>query len=294
MFWLNKIVGFFLNPLMIGMLLFACGFLLRLLPRWRLCRANGRAAVWLHVAGAVWLWFWGCNATTRLLGVPLERDFPPMLAASLPTADAVLVLGGGMRASGEPCRYPEMHMGADRAWHGARLYHAGRAPVVVTTGTGSSEADHLLLLDLGVPDAAIIREEQARNTEEHVALVKQALALKYPAKQGPFKVLLVTSAWHMRRSLLMFAQSDFEIVPAAADHECLMSASRPLRPRHFFPDAESFLLNSYVFKEHLGYWLYRVKYIAPKLAYAKATAPMVTAMTSVKAGTAVRDAGGAA
>jgi uncharacterized SAM-binding protein YcdF (DUF218 family) len=261
MFWMNKAVGFVINPFMIGMLLFAAAFVLKLLQRRKLTIARGvKWSLVLSVFAFIWLWFWGCNVTIRLLGVPLEKRYPPLSAKQLPAADAVIVLGGGMGAANGKCIYPEMRIGADRAWHGARLYHAGRAPYVVTTGTGSGDADRVLLLDLGVPEKAIIREDKARNTEEHVSLVKEALQKKYPQKKGKFKVLIVTSAWHMRRALLNFEQSDFEVIPAAADHECMLAASRPLKLSHFFPDAESFLLNSYIFKEYLGYWLYRVKY----------------------------------
>lgn len=261
MFWMNKAVGFVINPFMIGMLLFFAAFFLRLLQRRKSVGARSvKLSMACGVFAFVWLWFWGCNVTIRLLGLPLEKSYPPQEAKTLPTADAIIVLGGGMGASNGMCIYPEMRIGADRAWHGARLYHADRAQYVVTTGTGSGNADRVLLLDLGVPEKAIIREDVARNTEEHVRLVKEALQKKYPQKKGKFKVLIVTSAWHMRRALLNFEQSDFEAIPAAADHECMLAASRPLKLSHFFPDAESFLLNSYIFKEHLGYWLYRVKF----------------------------------
>lgn len=261
MFFLNKFVGFFLNPFMIGMMVFTVAFVLHCLGKWKSRFAKGWLVLFLCVFGFLWFWFWGCNVTIRLIGMPLEENYPPMLAADLPKADAVIVLGGGMCAdSTGKLPYPEMHMAADRAWHAARIYKAGRTPYVVTTGTGSSDSDRILLLDLGVPDAAIIQENKARNTEEHVALVKEALKKKYPERKGPFKVLVVTSAWHMRRAMLNFEQSDLEVIPAPADHECMMYASAPLRFVNFFPDAESFLMNSYIFKEYLGYYLYRVKY----------------------------------
>ncbi len=261
MFWLNKLVGFFLNPFMIGMMAFVTAFLLRCFRQRKLGFSKDKVAMFLSIFGVLWFWFWGSNVTIRLIGEPLERDYPPVLVKNLPEADAVIVLGGGIRA-GDAGKiiYPEMHMAADRAWHAARIYKAGRAPYVVTTGTGSSNSDRRLLLDLGVPDKAIIQENTARNTEEHVFLVKEALKRKYPKKEGPFRVLVVTSAWHMRRAMLNFKQSDLEVIPAATDHECTMYASGPLRFAHFFPDADSFLMNSYVFKEYLGYYLYRVKY----------------------------------
>ena len=248
--------------MMLGMLLLIGGFVLKSLKKWRFQISKNKVGLFLQVTAFVWLWFWGCNVTTRLLGGRLEKPYPPSLAADLPKADAVIVLGGGINAddSGKMI-YPELHMAADRAWHAARIYKAGRAPYVVTTGAGSSESDRILLLDLGVPDSVIIQENKARNTEEHVALVSALLKQKYPKKKSHFKVLIVTSAWHMRRALLNFEQSDLDVMPAPADHECTMCASGPVKFVNFFPNAESFVLNSCIFKEYLGYQLYRLKYL---------------------------------
>jgi len=262
MLWLNKLVGFFLNPIMLGMILFLASLILRYIRKWKFRVSQRRVALYLNILAVVWIWFWGCNVTTRLLGVPLEKPYSPSLAADLPVADAVIVLGGGISADGSgKMIYPELHMAADRAWHAARIYKAGRAPYVVTTGLGSSDSDRIFLLDLGVPDSAILQENKARNTEEHSALVGALLKQKYPNKKGRFKVLIVTSAWHMRRALLNFAQSDLDVIPAPADHECTMSASDPVKFVNFFPNAESFALNSCIFKEYFGYQLYRLKYL---------------------------------
>ena len=260
MFWLNKVVGFFVNPMMIGMMLLVTGLCLSAIRKWKWRIPKGWLVSGLSMAGVFWLWFWGSNVTTRLLGARLERDYPPSIAADLPKADAIVVLGAGVSASREKGVYPELHMSSDRVWHADRLYKAGRARYVVVTGTGARDSDRIFLLSLGVPEAAVIVENLARNTEEHVALVTEALKQKYPAKQGHFKILLVTSAWHMRRALLNFKQSNLGVIQAPADHECTLCNSRPLSFVNFFPDADSFLLNSYMFKEYLGYHLYRIKY----------------------------------
>jgi uncharacterized SAM-binding protein YcdF (DUF218 family) len=74
------------------------------------------------------------------------------------------------------------------------------------------------------------------------------------------KILLVTSSWHMKRSLLMFERyaPELEVVPAAADYETLLSRSGPLSLRDFFPSPDSSFKNGIFMKEWVGYWGYRL------------------------------------
>ena len=260
MIWLNRFVGLFVNPFMIGVLVFLVGYILLILRKWKFPDMNGRISHFFNILGVIWFWFWGCSVATRLLGVPLEKKYPPALVQSLPQVDAVVLLGGGISVPKKHLIYPEMHLSADRAWHAARIYKSGRAPFVVTTGIGSSLSDRIVLKEFGVPEYALIRENDARNTEEHVALVEAALHRKYSGNNRKIKILLVTSAWHMRRALLNFSYSNMEIYPAAVDHECMLSASNPLNVYDFVPNANSFLLNTCIFKEYLGYHLYQIKY----------------------------------
>ena len=152
----NHIVGAFVSPLPIGLALLVLSFALR---RWR-----RRAALWLAVASAVWSWAWACPFMTALVARPLERDFPDAPAEELPQADAIVILGGGMGADTNGCANAEMFANADRVWCAARLYRAGRAPLVVCTSKGTPLTTAPLLRDLGVPGDAILCLEEPRNT----------------------------------------------------------------------------------------------------------------------------------
>ena len=74
------------------------------------------------------------------------------------------------------------------------------------------------------------------------------------------KVLLVTSAWHMKRSVLMYRKyaPSLEIIPAATDYEATVITGRPFAFKDIWPDAQILFANSYIFKEYLGYWGYRL------------------------------------
>lgn len=49
-----------------------------------------------------------------------------------------------------------------------------------------------------------------------------------------------------------------EIVPAAADYEATVQTGRPFSVKDLWPDATMFYANSYILKEYIGYWGYRL------------------------------------
>ena len=252
MYLLNKIVGGCLNPLVIGLVLIVAGGLCL----WRSWRKTGFG---LLIGAGVWLWLWSTPMTYRWMGGALESEWPVVKAEDAPTADAIVLLGGGMGSNTNVYPYAEMWNGADRVWHAARLYKAGKAPIVIPTGAGEKESSVPLLLDLGVPEGAIRVEPKARNTEENAMFVEKILEPRNTQNTRK-RVLLVTSAWHMRRSVLMYRKyaPSLEIIPAAADYEATVNTSHPFCFKDIWPDTNALFANSYIFKEYLGYWGYRL------------------------------------
>lgn len=252
MYLLNKIVGGCLNPLVIGLVLIVAGGLCL----WRSWRKTGFG---LLIGAVVWLWLWSTPMTYRWMGGALESEWPVVKAEDAPTADAIVLLGGGMGSNTNVYPYAEMWNGADRVWHAARLYKAGKAPIVIPTGAGEKESSVPLLLDLGVPEGAIRVEPKARNTEENAMFVEKILEPRNTQNTRK-RVLLVTSAWHMRRSVLMYRKyaPSLEIIPAAADYEATVQTGRPFSLKDLWPDATMFYTNSYILKEYIGYWGYRL------------------------------------
>ena len=252
MYLLNKIVGGCLNPLAIGLVLIVAGGLCL----WRSWRKTGFG---LLVGAVAWLWLWSTPIMYRWIGGSLESEWPVVKAEDAPTADAIVLLGGGMGSNTNAYPYAEMWNGADRVWHAARLYKAGKAPLIVPTGRGEQESTVPLLRDLGVPESAIVVENKARNTEENARFVEKILEPRNTQNTRK-RVLLVTSAWHMRRSVLMYRKyaPSLEIIPAAADYEATVNTSHPFCFKDIWPDTNALFANSYIFKEYLGYWGYRL------------------------------------
>ena len=198
----------------------------------------------------------------RWIGGALEREWPIVRAEDVPTADAIVVLGGGMGANTNVYPYAEMWGGADRVWHAARLYKAGKAPLVIPTGSGERESTLPLLIDLGVPESAIRIEGKARNTEENAKFVEEILSRVEHVErvEKRKRILLVTSAWHMRRSVLMYKKYApmLEVIPAAADYEATILTMHPFCLKDILPDVNFLCASSFAFKEYIAYWGYRL------------------------------------
>lgn len=234
-----------LSPAVVTLMIFIVAFIAAL----RGCR---RLAIVFFGIAAFWFLFWSSPVTYRFLASGLEMCFPVMTAEESPTADAIAILGGGVGCNTNEYPYGEMWTGADRVWHGARLYKVGKAPKIFITGGGTTFGTAMLLQDFGVPGEAICNNLTARNTEEEA---------KFIASTGVKRLLLVTSAWHMRRAKLMFEKyaPELEIIPAATDYEALVRCGwkTGFSWRDLLPDAEMLFQSSYMIKEIIGYWGYR-------------------------------------
>ena len=132
-----------------------------------------------------------------------------------PHADAVVVLGAA-QYDGRPS--PVLQA---RLQHGLDLYRAGVAPLLVVTG-GRQPGDRFTeatsgynwLRDRGVPDAAIRKEVQGRNTYESVAAVSRFLRA-----DGMDDVVFVSNDFHAARLVAIADETDLKahVSPAGRD-----------------------------------------------------------------------------
>jgi len=244
---LAKIATAVLSPLGSSLLLGLIGLILGLAGRQRLAWVSGALAL-------IWLWFWSMPTTGLWLASRISAPFPPQAAHQLPRAEAMVILGGGIVPPDHNHLQPDLNQAADRIWYGAWLYHAGRAPLVVLSGGSnpqlqtSSEAAAMqqLLLDLGVPQSAILLEERSRNTQQNAQFSAKLLR-----QRGIHTLLLVTSVSHMARSLAHFQRAGLNPIPAATDYKL------PYKDgwRRWIPDAAELNDNAAILKELVGQWV---------------------------------------
>ena len=251
---INKLVGFVFSPLPIAILLGLIGLVI--------ASRRKRVGYVFMCVSVIWLWLWSTPMMYRWFAMPLEREWPVQMVCELPQADAIVVLGGGMGANTNSYPYAEMWCSADRVWHAARIFKAGKASVVIPSGSNEENSTLPLLLDFGVPRDSIVIENEARNTEENAKFIEK-IVLMNQVKDGDqkrAKILLVTSAWHMRRSMLMFAKyaPGLDVVPAPADYEATVRTGNGFCIGDLLPSVDALAANSYCFKEYIGYWGYKL------------------------------------
>lgn len=256
MYVLNKIVGWCVSPVGLALVGFALALLLRAVRRGRLARG----AFALSLA---WLWIWSTPLMGRIVGATLEAEFlsdgKVPTVESFPNADVILVLGGGMGSETNILPYAEMWTSADRVWQAARLYKAGKASRICATGWGVQASTWQLLVDFGVPESAIVLLDEPRNTEEEARICQATLGREASGAGHRPRVLLVTSAWHMKRAKMMFDRyaPDLETVPAPADWENSIAATKGWSPLDLLPNPMSLMWNGVTFHEWLGIFCYR-------------------------------------
>lgn len=172
-----------------------------------------------------------------------------------PRVDAIVVLGGGMEGRYDGIRHvPDLNDSGDRVWQGARLYKQGVAERVVLSA-GQFEADprreaeahgmKVFMTDMGVPDQALLIEGASRTTFENALRTRDLLGID--AKH----IALVTSAFHMGRSVLWFEKAGFTVYPVRADIRVLHE-KRPFW--EWLPKPQALDESTIAIKEYLGRW----------------------------------------
>ncbi|CAK6688432.1 YdcF family protein [Synechococcus sp. BA-124 BA4] len=261
-FLFSKLLPQLLYPLSLGLLLALTGQLMRPRRRW-----SGS----LGGLGLALLWISAMPLTARELVWGLEDRSAALTPAPVPVGDAIVVLGGGLRAALPPRTGVEVNEAGDRLLSGIRLLREQRAPLLLLSGgrVSFSSGDpapaealsaRSLALELGVPADRLLLSDQARTTAEEAKDLR-----RIGLSRGWRTVLLVTSALHMPRALASFRrQSGFEVVPVACDY--LLPARDQLGTPtvgsvmlSLWPDAGSLLLSSLAIKEHLGLLVYQLR-----------------------------------
>ena len=257
--FISKLLPLFIYP--VGL---SC--LLLLLALW-FCY---RRSVWTFVPVLLALIILATAGNARIanrLVASLERQYLP--PTNLPTAEAIVILGGATRNREPPRIMPDMSDRGDRLLYGAKLYKAGLAPKIVLTGGriqwyggGSSEAESMatILEIMGVPREDMILESRALNTHENAVYTKEILK-----RRNIEQILLVTSAAHMPRSLAIFRHEKIAAVPAPTDFTI---SDRDLEEHQFstessilslIPKADNLALTTQALKEYIGTFVYRLK-----------------------------------
>jgi len=201
-----------------------------------------------------------CGPVNYALRYPLESRYAPLIdLRKTPSYDAIVVLTGGIIPAGGRIPFPtideSMFRRLEEAW---RLYRIQPKPIIVSGGhvnpfTADKNENKIArdyLIRWGVPKNDVIGEDRSRDTFESAVEVQKLLN-----NRGWNRYLLVTSAIHMPRSMLVFTALASEPIPAPGDFSL---SEVQLTPLDFFPNEHVARKLFITIHEYLGlanyYW----------------------------------------
>ncbi len=240
----------------------ACVFLIVALVFYQRPRL-GRIAI---LVSFLLLWLGGNRLVAYQLAKSLEWQYLPL--KEVPKVEVMVVLGGGTLAANPPRLMAEINGAGDRLIYAARLYREGKAEKLLLSGGGiewytpasanpAAEMADLLEM-LGVPAEAMILEDRSQNTLQNAQYTSAILA-----QMGVRRVLLVTSAMHMPRSVRVFERQGLEVIPAPTDYTVTQIGWQTMtRPTwvnvvlNLIPNADNLSLTTRALKEIIGTTVY--------------------------------------
>ena len=163
------------------------------------------------------LFFFGIFPVGDWMLVPLENRFPPEVPAHI---DGIVLLGSDeIPRISQQRGIPTMYEGSSllmevaalsKRYPQARLaYTGGSALIPPDPHDANAEVTKEALASIGVPVARMMFEGASRNTHENAMMAKQ---LVQPQPEQNW--LLVTSAYHMPRSMAAFRAAGWNVYPA--------------------------------------------------------------------------------
>ncbi|MEZ1317366.1 YdcF family protein [Pseudomonas fluorescens] len=192
--------------------------LLLLLLAWWFRRSRPRLAGVCFALGFGGLWLMSLPVVVQWSAEAIER-IPPLARDEWATlgqrADAIVVLGAG-RERGDPAWVTDQPTGnaLERMRFAARLAKASGLPVLTSGGLhyGTPPSEARLMADSLLNDFGVTvrwQEERSRTTWENAQFSAETLL-----PQGVKRVVVVTQAWHMPRSVWSFERAGFDVVAA--------------------------------------------------------------------------------
>ncbi len=249
-FVLSKILDFFVTPLAWALLSFLLSFVLKKEKLRKRLRVAG--LVILLVFTNPWL-------ITKLI---YAWEVPPVKSESIvQPSDVGIVLGGSMRYYDPDMNRVVYSSSVDRLLQAMQLYHDGKIKKILLSG-GSGFVNYQdwkesgliakVLLKSGVKEADILLENGSRNTYENAV---NSVAMLKSGKHGN-RVLLITSAFHMRRSLMCFEKCAFQVDPFSVDTRSAIHINT--LDRIIQPDAECLMQWDLLIHEWVGIVMYKL------------------------------------
>jgi len=230
-----KILEMFLLPSVFVLVLILIGIILIFRKK------RGKLGKILIILGILLYYLFSITPVADSIISPLEKQYQPVQKEELNKADKIVLLLGGKESD------------VLRASEVLRLYNlqsaiiiSGRDPLSPKIEEAKEVKD--FLVERGIPSENIILEDKSRTTKESAENLKNLVV------EEPF--FLVTSAYHMPRSMESFQKMGANPIAAPADFKIKESYDI----LDFFPNAENLRNSDIALHEYFGILWYRLKY----------------------------------
>ena len=200
------------------------------------------------------------DSLLRLVEYPWKR----LNYSLVNTADGIVVLSGGRNSPPGDTKIIEWS-DPDRFLAGIDLYKENKAKKLIFTGGVSPYSSDLPpegdiyikeAIAFGIPRKDLFTTYPVNNTFQEAKAIKKLLDVEIPLRQK--KIILVTSAFHMRRAKKVFEREGITVLPDPVDFKSSKSFSSSLRnPLNWIPSSHNLNRSSYAIREIIGRIIYR-------------------------------------
>ena len=252
MYFLSKTVGSLFEPIAILWIL----LLIALIRSWinkdkKQAFFTGFLAFFITVIG-------GTKISSYLLS-SLERPYIIEDLNNIPQCDAIVLLGGTHSFSDYGVNSMELGEAFDRVITAVELVRLKKGkPLLIGGGEYSSGKYKGLSGQLvkdwidnwEITDSPVYVLDYSSNTRDEAMHTK-----KLAKEKGWGKIVLVTSASHMRRAEAVFSKTGLEVIPVGSDFKGISSSQSDYRIYDIIPGTEGFACLGNYLHEQIG-WLY--------------------------------------
>lgn len=246
MIYFNKVIPLIISPLFFILFILILGIIFR---------SNK-----INFIGIVMLVLFSLPIISNKLTGYLENDYKLKEVSSIKKVDAIVVLGGMLKTvkTEDNFKY-EFNGSVDRILSGIDLFKNGLAPLLILTrgnlpwSIGKPEGEYLkdFAIKFGIPEKSILLTDNVQNTDQEAKSIKKILTKKN------LKIILVTSAFHMRRAKKVFEAAGIKIISFPVDFR---SQENKITFMDFIPSASSLEETSNFTREMMGRLYYNLKY----------------------------------
>jgi uncharacterized SAM-binding protein YcdF (DUF218 family) len=258
--FLSKLLPLFFYPAGLASLLLVAALLF-----WK----KNRLAKLLILVSLLVIFLGGNRWVSMSIVRSLEERYPPFTGNE--KAEVIVVLGGGTDIKQYPRPMVEVNGAGDRMIYAAKLFKDGIADKIILSGgtidwQGEAETtpakDMADLMEfMGIPSDALILQGGSANTAEDAQFSTSII------KENNWqKIVLVTSAMHMPRSVALFRKLDVEVIPAPTDYVITDQAWKDLFSWQWenvliniLPTSSSLKSTTSAMKEYLGMFVNTIK-----------------------------------